>query len=85
LICLAYHRLRLLRGALLGTSAFPSEQVIAANRMHDRFWHLADIEFDAQDVRFRGRADAPNQSAECPLMARLGTAAHRAGRTLTVP
>jgi|GEM_PF-5596084 len=37
-----------------------------------RFWHLADIDFDAQDVGFRGKSGRRLSDCQCRLMTQSG-------------
>jgi hypothetical protein len=48
-----------------------------------RSWHSADIDFDAENIRFRGQSGHPRYNNSCPLMTLNGQflpAPERAGR-----
>ena len=50
---------------------------MSADRLHVRFWHLADMKRLFADVCFRGQSGHSKVKRQCPLMTRCGHAANR--------
>src|SRR5262245_49209168 len=58
----------------------PSRRKFRNELMRVRYWHKADIDFDAQHVCYWGQSGHPSSAGRCPLMTQSGLSLRRQTR-----